>query len=54
MNINEIERLVNVIDKLVNIQNKGRITNSYDIERAIASLTKKVADTPIEEEAVPF
>ena len=54
MNINEIERIVSVIDKLVNIQNKGRVTNSYEIERAIANLTKKVADAQIDEEPLQF
>ena len=54
MNINEIERYVAVIDKLVEIQNKGRVSAAYDMERVISKLTKQVADATIDEESLPF
>lgn len=55
MNINEIERYVAVLDKLTDVQNKGRISNAYDIERAIIKLAKQVADATIDdEESLPF
>lgn len=54
MNINEIERYVAVIDKLVEIQNKSRVTTMYDLERAVSKLVKQVADATIDEEPLPF
>jgi len=56
MNISEVERFVKVIDQLVDIQNKGRVANSYDIESIVNKLARQVAAATIttEEEVLSF